>query len=68
MAGLIVQKKSGKIQNVILSSDFDIFSPKIHVLRIIFENKHDSLCSQCCKIRLLGVIFKDCEVPVCFIS
>ena len=33
MAGLPVLKKSaGKIQNVVSSSDFEIFSPKIHPL------------------------------------
>ena len=32
MAGLPVLKKCGKIQNVLLSSDFEIFSPEIHAL------------------------------------
>ena len=32
MAGLPVLKKCGKIQNVVLSSDFENFSPEIHAL------------------------------------
>ena len=32
MADLPVLKKCGKIQNVVSSSDFEIFSPEIHAL------------------------------------
>ena len=32
MAGLPVLKKCGKIQNVVLSSDFEIFSLEMHAL------------------------------------
>ena len=32
MAGLLVLKKCGKIQNVVSSSDFEIFSPEMHAL------------------------------------
>ena len=33
MEGLAVLKKCAKIQNVVSSSDFEIFSPEIHALR-----------------------------------
>ena len=32
MAGLTVLKKGGKIQNIVSSSDFEIFSPEMHTL------------------------------------
>ena len=32
MAGLQVLKKCGKIQNVVSSADFEIFSPEMHTL------------------------------------
>ena len=35
MAGLKVLKKCGKIQNVVSSSDFEIFSPEMHALVLV---------------------------------
>ena len=35
MAGLKVLKKCGKIQNVVSSSDFEIFSPEMHALVLL---------------------------------
>ena len=32
MAGQLVLKKCGKIQNVVSSSDFEMFSPEIHAV------------------------------------
>ena len=38
MAGLTVLKKCGKIQNVVSSSDFEIFSPEMHPLTTVKFN------------------------------
>ena len=60
MAGLPVLKKCGKIQNVASSSDFEIFSPEIHALMLTFGGKIQIIGkSQCSKMRLLCMIFKD---------
>ena len=55
MAGLTVLKKRGKIQNVVSSSDFELFYLEIHALKKIshlnfrakinnFKNETDETC------------------------
>ena len=42
MAGLPVLKKCGKIQNVVSSSDFEIFSPEIDAL-VLYKMIHNQM-------------------------
>ena len=42
MAGLAVLKKCGKIQNVVSSSDFEIFSPEIDAL-VLYNMIHNQM-------------------------